>query len=199
MSLWYKFKRWFLSWSADIRIYPGGIILFGDSHYHLKGDDMREILNVLEPGDILLRRYSHYLGSVLVPGYFSHAAVYVGDDQVIHILGEGITKEDILVFMRCDDMAVLRCTEPDRRDKVISRAWDQLAKGVEYDYDFDTDDSSKFYCTEFVEYCLGYPTRERSMFEIKQILPDSFMASSVLDLVWKNNKNNKIMSRKLEC
>jgi len=199
MSWWYKFKKAFLTWVADIRIYPGGIILFGDSHYHLKGHHMRAILESLEPGDLLLRRYSHYLGSVTIPGYFSHAAVYTGNDHVVHMLGSGITREDILTFMHCDDLCVLRCKDKERSKVAVVRAMAQLRKGVQYDYDFDTENHEKFYCTEFVEYCFDYPTKERDLFEIKTILPDVFLASTVFDIVWGNADNKKKMSRKLKC
>jgi len=195
---WYNFKKKFVSWVADIRIYPGGVILFGDSHYHLKGHHMRDILDNLKPGDVLLRRYSHYLGSVTIPGYWSHAALYVGDSDVIHMLGDGITKEDILTFMHCDDLCILRCPDEKLVEEAINKAYTQLASGVEYDYDFDTDSDDKFYCTEFVEYCYGYPSRrDRSFFEIKSILPDAFLSYEMFEMVWRIEANVKKMQRKL--
>ena len=196
---WYDIKKAVISWVSDIRIYPGGIILFGDSHYELKGNHMREILDVLKPGDLLLRRYAHYLGSVAIPGYWSHAAIYVGSDKVIHMLGDGIQIDDILVFMRCDDMLVLRHKNPEVVKNAIECAYVQLGKGIEYDFDFDTDDSEKFYCTEFVDFCFDRVVDIRGPFSVESILPDSFLLCPELDVVWKNEKNKEKMQRKLKC
>jgi hypothetical protein len=143
-----------LAWFADIRIYWGGIILFGDSHYKIKGPHTREIMEVLKPGDVLLRRYDHYLGSLLLKGYWSHAAIYVGDNQVIHMLGEGITKEDILTFCRTDDVCILRCADSDRVQKAIDEANRQFSMGTKYDYDFSMS-TKKLYCSELVHHVYG--------------------------------------------
>ena len=180
---WYTIKSKLLSFFSDIRIYPGGIIIAGDSHYDVKGPDMRKVLDCIQPGDILLRRYSHYLGSVLIKGHFSHAAIYVGDNNVIHMLGEGINKEDILTFMRCDDIAVLRHKKSNIVENAISKAYGFLVAGIEYDYDFDTSKPDKFYCTEFVDSCFNYVIRDNQKDDY--VLPDDFLKSQYLDLIWR--------------
>jgi uncharacterized protein YycO len=181
---WYTIKSKLLSFFSDIRIYPGGVIIAGDSHYEFKGQDMREALNNLQKGDVLLRRYSHYLGSVLVKGYYSHAAIYVGDNQVLHMLGEGITKEDILTFMRCDNMAILRPIAEDKIDSAVTKAYGFYAVGTEYDYDFNTDSPEKLYCTEFVDNCFGYPVKSEKT-DGTYLLPDDFLSSSAFKLIWR--------------
>lgn len=189
MSLWYKFKSGFISWFADIRIYPGGIILFGDSHYHLKGDSLREILNLVRPGDIILRRYSHYIGSVLVKGYWSHASVYVGNNRVIHMLGDGITNDDILVFLRCDDACILRHEDKSKAEEAVEKAWKMLEAKIEYDYDFDSKLPDKFYCTEFVDYCFDYIVRDN--LAKTYIYPDDFLDPAELKVIWRKSSNDK--------
>ena len=181
---WYTIKSKLLSFFSDIRIYPGGIIVAGDSHYEVKGPDMRAVLDNIKAGDILLRRYSHYLGSVLIQGHFSHAAIYVGDNNVIHMLGEGINKEDILTFMRCDDICILRSDDVKITNTAISKAHGFYAMGIEYDYNFDTDSPDKFYCTEFVDNCFGYMVKN-SKSEDSHILPDDFLHVPQLNLVWR--------------
>jgi uncharacterized protein YycO len=186
---WYDIKSKVVSWAADIRIYPGGIILWGDSHYDIKGPQMRQILDNLQPGDILLRRYSHYLGSVTIPGYWSHVAMYVGGDYwVIHMLGEGIVKEDILTFMRCDDVCILRSKDESLIQPAIDKAWEQLEKGADYDYNFDDSEIDKFYCCELVEFCYGYPINPENARGIKAILPDAFMESDKFETIWQSEK-----------
>ncbi len=187
--MWYTIKVKVISFFADIRFYNFGIILWGDSHYNLKGPHMRLILDLVEPGDILLRKYDHYLGSRLIKGFWSHAAVYVGDNQVVHMLGDGIVKEDILTFMRCDHVAILRCRDESLIPKAIDLANCQMGKnliargtrGIKYDYDFEAGDD-KFYCTEFVSFCFGHPKFEKMG---KFILPDDFL-HSIFDKIWSH-------------
>lgn len=67
------------------------VIVFDPSTYRVKGADVREVLNLIRPGDILLRAYDGYLdswfirhswvrGSTRRPrrGMFTHVALYVG-------------------------------------------------------------------------------------------------------------------------
>lgn len=181
----YSIKSDLLSFFANIRIYPGGIIIAGDSHYEVKGPDMRAILNNIQPGDLLLRRYSHYLGSVLIKGYFSHAALYVGDNNVIHMLGRGITKEDILTFMRCDDICILRFDDAEKIPAAIEKAYGFFNEGIEYDYDFDSESPSKFYCTEFTDNVFGYPVKSSKRTKDPAILPDDFLTNPHFKLIWR--------------
>lgn len=182
LSNLYNIKASVVSFIADIRLYKGGIILYGDSHYDVKGPHVRNIVDALEPGDILLRTYKHYLGSKLTKGYWSHAAMFVGGNDVIHMLGDGITKEDILTFTRCDDVAILRATEPELISIAIEKANFYMDKDIDYDYNFDKK-ADKFYCTEFVWQCYGCPVIAGLG---KFILPDDFLNSIFTVVPWRD-------------
>lgn len=173
MNKIYAAKSSVISFIADIRFYKGGIILFGDSHYGIKGPHVRDIIDILEPGDVLLRRYAHYLGSVLTKGYWSHAAIYVGDNNVVHMLGDGISTEDILTFTRCDDVAILRSKDASLIQSAIEKANNYMAEGIAYDYNFDKL-PDKFYCTEFIWQCYDCPIIKDVG---KFILPDDLLNS----------------------
>ncbi len=182
-------KNKLIAFVADIRVYSGGMVVWGDSHYKIKGPEQRIILETLHPGDILLRRYDHYLGSVAIPGYWSHAALYSGLDKVIHMLGNGITKEDILTFMRCDDIAILRCKDKDRILKAIESAKILLAKKVQYDYDFDSDCPDTLYCSELVNNIYGNFNYSQRM--SKWILPDDLVNAKELTVIWAGLRKHR--------
>jgi len=187
MGAFYDLKSGFIGWFGNIKLYKYPMfIVFGHTAYKINGNDQREILNTLQPGDVLLRRYDHYISGLMIPGYFTHSAIYVGDNKVIHMLGDGICEEDILVFMRCDDMAVLRFNDSTKIDNAIKLAKEQLAKGVEYDFDFDFVDAGKFSCTELVHFLFGYPdiTRLKS----KYLVPDDFKRSILFPTVWRKKR-----------
>lgn len=178
-----KFKDKVMSWFADIRVYSGGAVFFGASSYQIKGPDMRNILNILHPGDVLLRRYSHYLGTYFIPGYWSHAALYEGDNNVLHMLGDGLTREDILTFMRTDNIAILRCEDEEKVKKAIAMAQDLYDKGTEYDYEFETDDN-QLYCSELIWLIYDKPKEVRYK---KWILPED-LDCSFFTKIWHNRR-----------
>lgn len=179
----YNIKSKIIYFFAHIRFYWLGFMLFGDPGPKIKGPDMRSILDVLQPGDVLLRRFSNTLGSILTPGYFSHAAFYYGDNKVIHMLGEGIVEQDILTFMCCDDVVVLR---PPSEKILLAREKSQfyLKENIEYDYHFDKVSKKRFYCTEFVDNIFDYPVK--SIIKHNDILPDDFLdTADFFKVVWR--------------
>ena len=115
----------------------------------------------LQPGDILLRGYDKYLSGVFIPGYFSHAGMYLGEvseadsafcapefvagdatgffrpgkKMVVHALAKGVFMEDIIDFCRCDRLMVVRLPaefqQKARIDKVDAN--DDTFSVAEYD------------------------------------------------------------------
>lgn len=120
----------FINILGDIKVFPHPFFLVYDpTSYKVHGRDIRFFQERLQPGDILLRKYDNYLDGRFIPGYFSHAALYLGSVQeedashipakyqhklrtgpqmVIHSMAEGVFMEELLDFCRCDYMLVLR-------------------------------------------------------------------------------------------
>jgi len=117
---------------GDVKIfrYPFWVV-YDPGGYKVRGPEMHGILGRILPGDILLRRYDGYLDGRIIPGVFSHAALYLGaveaheiaevpeegrsarffepgPSQVAHSTAEGVHLEDILTFFQNDGMALLR-------------------------------------------------------------------------------------------
>jgi hypothetical protein len=115
---------------GDVKVFRWPMFLVYDpGSYRVKGRDCRTVIETIRPGDVLVRGYDAYVDGKLIPGLFSHAALYVGplreDDRalvaagardglvpgaqmVVHSIAEGVLVEDILDFCRCDRMAILR-------------------------------------------------------------------------------------------
>ena len=129
-----RLLRGFLSFFSDIKVYPYPMfVLYNPGSYLLKGKDIRKVISLVQPGDILLRKYRNYLSDPFIPGYFSHSGLYLGpvteddsihvpfkwrqnsfrpgDQMVIHGLAEGVLIEDLINFCRCDYLAILRFPE----------------------------------------------------------------------------------------
>ena len=103
-----------------------------------------------EPGDILLRTFDGYLSSRLIPGSFKHGGIYLGNEQVVHSIAEGVLVESIYDFMRTDHFAVVRprgLSEEERKEVAeIAYAF----KGMPYDFAFKYGNDPALYCTELV-------------------------------------------------
>ena len=125
------FTNGFLKIFGDIKIFPFPLfLLYSPKGYRVKGEDVRQVIHEVQPGDILIRGYINYLDGYFIPGYFSHAGLYLGevteDDRmhlrsekghdyfrtgkqmVAHAMAEGVFMEDVLNFCRCDHMIILR-------------------------------------------------------------------------------------------
>lgn len=117
---------------GDIKVFKHPLWLAYDpGSYRVRGPECRKVSELLEPGDILLRHYDGYLDNMFIPGVFSHAGLYLGPVtesdrakipetgvasrafeagicQVAHSTAEGVHLEDVLTFLRCDEVAVVR-------------------------------------------------------------------------------------------
>ena len=186
--MWYTLKTKVIKWFGDITIYPYPMfIMFGHSGYKMKGKDIRELIETLVPGDIVLRRYDHYISGLLIPGYWTHSSIYIGDNKIIHMLGEGITKEDILTFSRCDDMCIIRKNNNEfpRPEDAVAAAIRLYESNISYDFEF-SDNPDKLYCSEFTHICYGKPRSSR----IKKkglILPDDQFNYIDFHLEWRKS------------
>jgi len=191
MGILYNIKSSITGWFGDVKVYKYPFfVLMGHTAYKINGKDQREILSTLKPGDVLLRRYDHYISGLMIPGYFTHSAMYVGNNDVIHMLGDGVTKEDILTFMRCDDLTVLRYKDETTIETAIRKALVFYKHGVEYDYDFDPNCPKRLYCTEFSDACFGYIIRDK--YSGKFIYPDDYLkATEEFDRVWRSKHGKK--------
>ena len=151
MSIFKKIKHGFLNILGDIKVYPFPMfIVYDPTTFAVKGYHTRQAMDIIEPGCILLRRYSCYADGFFIPGKFSHSAIYVGDGKVIHAIAEGVEEIDIIDFLRCDGFCILRPRDAEMAEKAVARAKDEM--GTPYDFDF-ADGAQAFYCHELTATC----------------------------------------------
>lgn len=181
MGIFYEIKGKVLKFISDIRLYPLGIVLYGQTGYKIKGDHTRKILELLEPGDVLLTRYDHYLTYILnALGYYGHAGIYVGGDRVVHMLGSGIQNEDILTFLRKDHVMILRPIDKNLAAKAVTKALIKYQEDVKYDFDFN-EFNKTLYCSELIWEIFDKPPVKKSLGAY--VMPDDLICPTFIEIL----------------
>lgn len=141
-------KRTFLTILGDIKVYKFPFFMIYDpSTFKVKGYHTRQAMDLLKPGDIVLRRYRMYLDGWFIPGKYSHTGVYVGDGKIIHAVAEGVSKIDVIDFLRCDGFCILRQGDTDNALNAVEYVKSVLGQKGQYDFDFN-DENGTWYCHE---------------------------------------------------
>jgi hypothetical protein len=143
----------------------------------ISGEQLRALRPRLLPGDVMLTRRDWYLSNVGLPGYWTHAALYIGDAQertaafgedapqpavpmprleddepeplVIEAIGEGVLFTSIEHAGDSDALVVLRprLTAAAKR-RALDRAFAFAGRPYDFNFDFRTD--NEIVCTELV-------------------------------------------------
>ena len=156
-------------------------------NYRLKGSRYREIIKVIQPGDILLRRFEGYVDKWLIYGFWNHAGIYIGEDRVIHAISEGVLNEDILDFMRTDHMTILRKKKMTNKEMLKAILKAKNVVGSPYDFGFDFENANRFSCTELISHCFKdvvVPKRNLLSLGKKVIVADDIFNSPELEVIW---------------
>lgn len=201
MSWLYNIKKWVFTFIGDIKwsgiTHPFWFTI-NACGYGLRGDHYREVRPMLQPGDILLRRFEGYIDKWFIPGWWNHAGIYVGgeNERVVHAISNGVMCDDILNFMRTDHMIVLRYNkeDPDYIKNVVDKAMSIV--GEEYDFDFNFGEANRFSCTELASYCHHKidlkPTRRLSSLMKEVVVADDFLKCKDLSVVWDSRESSII-------
>ena len=67
-----------------------------------------QVLELLEPGDVLVTRKEHAITNYFLPGYWPHVAMYVGDEQVVESMKDGVLEREMASPFGNDSVAVIR-------------------------------------------------------------------------------------------
>lgn len=141
------------------------IIVYDPDPFYVSGYDIARIMDIIKPGDVLLRGYNKYLDGKFIPdpkGY-SHAGLYIGHSEMVHAVAPRVEKCHIIDFCEADRIMVLRPS--DGQTMAIATAIGKI--GLPYDFDYKTD-RGKLYCFELIANC--YPEAQIQTTLIKKFL-----------------------------
>jgi len=147
----YKIKSKFLEIFGEIKVYKWPLFTIYDPSYpKMDGKHMLKALSVMKPGDVILRGYDHYADGFFIPGDYSHGAIYVGNNNIIHATSIGVNMVNAIDFMICDRICVLR---PRKGTTAAVKTAKQFLKDeVPYDFGY-THGVNALYCFELAAEC----------------------------------------------
>jgi hypothetical protein len=184
-----RIKNMLLTILGDLKFFPiPPVIVHAPNTFSVKGKHTRRAMGLIKPGDLILRKYHGYLDGIFIPGKYSHTGIYVGNGYVIHAVAEGVCREDIIDFLRCDKFTILRprCGQ----SMAITRCTGML--GSPYDFDFKSGNRA-MYCHELAAdayHELGVvkkiPTLMKGLIRGKSVfLADSFLSNDNFSTVYE--------------
>lgn len=152
-KFFYKLWSKFLTMFGDIKIFKYPLwLVYDPSDYEVTGEKILDIMDTLENGDIVLRGYNHYLDGKFIPDSlkYSHGAIYIGENTLIHAVAEGVSEINIVAFCQCDRIAIFRPKK--YKKQAIAKAKEFLKNKVPYDFGYQNGVSALF-CFELCGEC----------------------------------------------
>lgn len=194
-----KFWARFLIKFGNIKIYKFPMFIIYDPYeYAMDGEHMQKALDILKPGDVILRGYDHYMDGYFIndPLKYSHGAIYVGDNKIIHASATGVGYIHAIDFMKCDRVCIFR---PAKHQQSAVNLAKKLAKDhIQYDFLYESGNNA-LYCYELVALC--YKKMNIQKLEFKKFfgllkrnayLANSFRENENFTIVFEYNKKFKI-------
>lgn len=139
---------------------------------------------LLTPGMVCLTRRDYEASNVLQPGFWKHAAMFVGNDTkgipvVIEAIGKGVSKTGILDFMFSEDYIKIlkpKFTGPNEMMNAAGNA--RSLEGQPYDYQFKPANKA-WYCSEVIWWSYNMvvadsPFTPRTTLGVQTVTPQDF-------------------------
>lgn len=161
----------------------------------LSREDIVDYIDTLEVGDIIFTESDQYLSSIKTPWKRTHSAIYLGERKILDASSEWVLIRDIDQLSNISSYSFLKSllafrinTREENIQTFVDVAKQQIGK--EYNFDFDTDDTASFYCSQLIKYgleAIGFylPTSETFLREITS--PDD----AANYMLWSGTENNE--------
>jgi uncharacterized protein YycO len=145
------------------------------THKLVTGKEYYDIVDRLEPGTILLSRIRGEASNLLIPGFWTHAAIYTPtknvkmSEQVTEACGVGVREEDLVTWMTTKDYVCalepkfVDVNKPGIMIRAAEIAVEQLGKPYDYQLDFSLSNNNAFYCSELVWWSYDKACKERDI------------------------------------
>ena len=166
---WVPFFKSFMQFISRQKIRNGSMAM--------KKKDVEKVLEIIEPGDIIVARRAITMTGVVIPGYWTHGALYLGnrkqieqyfknfsdevlnkfdtlglkesDSFVLEAIDKGVTASGSIKGLRADSLVVFK-PKLSKRDRFEALLFAMGNLNKEYDYGLNFFSESSFICSELV-------------------------------------------------
>lgn len=142
-----------------------------DEEHRVTPDIRAELAKILQAGDVMITRHDFVASNLFLPGYWPHAALYIGSEDEREVLGVEVNEEiaerwkgeirtleaqkDGVLFrtlnetLEVDELIIIR---PDLSREDLAEGLKRICvhEGKGYNFDFDFFSSDQLVCTEVV-------------------------------------------------
>lgn len=133
---WVVFKVGDTKW-LGVRHFPFVATWAVEEHDIDLNEVIRDALPRLQPGDVCLHRDRGFLSNLAIGGAMVHAALYVGDGQVVEAISEGVVRRHAAHILHSDRAMIVRprFESAEARDRAVADAiaWAERIVGFPYD------------------------------------------------------------------
>jgi len=157
-------------------------------------DEIMKAYLLIEPGDCILTRENYRLTNLFIPGHWSHAAMYVGNYDIVEAIGTGVRKVNLFeMLLKKDEFVILRPSWLQRGEREFAAMEAKSYVGIDYDYYFDT--NKALYCSELVYQAykevgsIRPPLKRMRTFGVYNINPDHFAESTSMQMISYGGKS----------
>ncbi len=153
-------------------------------------EQVNEILNLINEGDILLSYESGRFTSPFIKGYYKHAAIISSKLTVVEAVGSGVREVDLEEWLfDKDSVALIRPFYENKTINKIAAATSLYYIGKPYDYSFTLVDE-RVYCSELVYLCYS---SDKDF--LKQVDHDDILPNEYYDLCFDETSNLKLIKQ----
>lgn len=135
-AAWFPVQKGAAEWMGDVKVLRQGVSL-------ITADQIRALASRLRPGDILLERREWYLSNLGLPGFWTHAALYIGspaerrawlDDPAVHewVRAQGIADGQIETLLRDRYPEAYAAGAASREGGPLPRVLEAVSEGVTF-------------------------------------------------------------------
>ncbi len=135
-TAWFPVQKNISEMMGDIKVWRPGISL-------ISADQIQDLKKIMRPGDIMLQRREWYATNVGIPGFWTHAALYIGSPEERSAF---FSSQDVKIWLSQQGSidgsldALLKQNYPDKYQKSISlqehssipRVVEAIAEGVSF-------------------------------------------------------------------
>lgn len=163
-------------------------------------EEKQQILEKIQPGDVLLTYASHrpnlgHLEYWTTGADYTHCALYEGYGRIIETLGDEVMRSPLIERLQGPiKVAVVRPPYKSFQDRAYVIREAKKLIGTPYDYKFDNDDEKELYCSEFIEVAMkkvdpGLDVPDVKFFGREITAPDGFAQMKGAKLIHDGRSN----------